>query len=137
MHKPQLLAQAKTIALQLKNEERRSINPYASFAAQLVALIHQGQAATKDDIIRFTGTSYSRPRMNRQWRTFNSVLQKNLRPMDKESFLFLFGYLKCLLTIEGKKEFENRKKFKKGGPPFGRKEFVHRKGKKNYRGRNR
>jgi len=131
MNRQQLLAQARTIAVQLKNEERRSINPYASFTAQLVALIYQGQASSKDDILNFTSTSYSRPRMNRQWRTFNSILQKNLRPLDKESLLYLFGYLKRVLTIEGKREFENRKKDQKGRPPLrGRDSSTHR-GKKN------
>jgi hypothetical protein len=38
--------------------------------------------------------------------------------MDKNSLLYLFGYLKRLLTIEGKREFEERKKSQKGGQRY-------------------
>jgi hypothetical protein len=114
MSNERLIQDAKTILFQLKKEERRSINPYASFADQMIALINNGRISSKPDVIRFTKTYYSRPRMNRQWRTFGNVLDKSLRQLNKESLLYLFGYLKCILTIEGKKEFAERNKHKKG-----------------------
>lgn len=121
MNRAVLLSQVKkNILLQLKREERRSINPYASFAAQMIGLIHNGNISNKADVVRFTRASYSRPRMNRQWRTFGNVLEKNLRPMNKESLLYLFGYLKRVLTIEGKREYEERKRQKGGQQDRGR-----------------
>ena len=134
MNRAVLLSQARNILLQLKREERRSINPYASFADQMIGLIHNGNISNKEDIIRFTRASYSRPRMNRQWRTFGNVLEKNLRPMNKESFLYLLGYLKRVLTIEGKREYEERKPQKGSqrdsrqySPPHGGRRDRHRK----------
>jgi hypothetical protein len=118
MNKQRLISDAKTILLQLKKEERRSINPYASFAAQIIVLINNGNISGKEDILQFTRISYARPRMNRQWRTFGNVLEKNLHPMDKDSLLYLFGYLKRVLTIEGKRESEDRTKDQKGGQRY-------------------
>ena len=115
MHTQRLLSEAKVILLQLKKEERRSINPYASFAAQVISLIRRGVIARREDIFQLTRMSYARPRMNRQWRTFGSVLEKNLRVTGKDSLLYIFGYLKRLLTIEGKREYEAKNKFQKGG----------------------
>jgi hypothetical protein len=66
MNKQRLLSDAKSILLQLKKEERRSINPYASFAAQIIVLINNGNISRKEDIFRFTNISCARPRMNRQ-----------------------------------------------------------------------
>jgi len=110
MKRDHMIQQARSIFLQLKREERKNINPYASFADQLIALINNGQVSTKADVIRYTRMSYPRPRMNWQWRTFGKVLEKNLRLEKRDSLLLLFGYLKRLLTIEGKKEYEERKK---------------------------
>lgn len=129
MNKEQLLKQAGNIAVQLRNEERKNINPYASFAAQIVALIQKGQASSKDEIIRFTGAHYSRTQMNRQWRTFNSVLQKQNLPKDRESLIHLFGYLKVIITIEGKRELEDRRREHKTGYFHGRKNFSFNKDK--------
>ena len=125
MHTQRLLSEARVILLQLKNEERRSINPYASFAAQMVSLIQKGVVSGRDEILQLTRMSYARPRMNRQWRTFGSVLQKNLRATGRDSLLYLFGYLKRLITIEVKNEFDlkrrNKMDFKKPSREFYRK----------------
>lgn len=109
-----MIQQARTIFLHLKREERKSVNPYASFADQMIALINNDQVSSKADVIRFTRLSYPRPRMNRQWRTFGNILEKDLRQLNKDSLLYFFGYLKRLLTIEGKRESEERKKNSKG-----------------------
>jgi hypothetical protein len=109
-----IIQEARTIFLHLKREERKSVNPYASFADQMIALINNGQVSSKADVIRFIRLSYPRPRMNRQWRTFGNILEKDLRQLNKDSLLYFFGYLKRLLTIEGKREFEERKKSSKG-----------------------
>jgi hypothetical protein len=112
----QLLSDAKNFVFHLKKEERWSINPYASFADQVIGLIYNGQASSSEEILNYTRTSYSRPRMNRQWRTFGNVLEKNLRSnMKKDDLLYFFGYLKRLLTIEGKKEFEEKREFRHKG----------------------
>jgi hypothetical protein len=100
----QLLSDAKNFVFQLKKEERRGINPYASFADQVIGLINNDQASSREEILNYTRISYSRLQMNRQWRTFGNILEKNLRPnMKKDDLLYFFGYLKRLLTIEGKK----------------------------------
>ena len=109
-----ILQQARTIFFQLKRQEKKSVNPYASFADQMIALINNGQVSSKADVMRFTRLSYPRPRMNRQWRNFGKILEKDLRQLNKDSLLYFFGYLKRLLTIEGKREFEERKKNSKG-----------------------
>jgi hypothetical protein len=114
MKSEHMIQQARTIFLHLKKEERKSINPYASFADQMIALINNGQVSSKADVIRFTRLSYPRPRMNRQWRTFGNILEKDLRQLNKDSLLYFFGYLKRLLTIEGKRESEEKKKNSKG-----------------------
>ena len=108
MKSEHLLQHAKTIFLHLRREERKNINPYASFADQVMALINNGRISTKEDLIRYTRMSYPRPRLNRQWRNFGSVLEKDLPPLHHHTLLFFFGYLKRLLTIEGKREFEKR-----------------------------
>jgi hypothetical protein len=111
----QLLSDAKNFVFQLKEEERRSINPYASFADQVIGLINNDQASSREEILNYTRISYSRPRMNRQWRTFGNVLEKILRSnMKRDDLLYFFGYLKRLLTIEGKKEFQDRQEAIKG-----------------------
>jgi len=110
MNKQRVLSDAKNIFFQLKREERNKLNPYASLASQVVGLIAKGGASSKEDILQYMKISYPRPRMNGQWRTFRNVLQKNMRPMDKMSLLYLFGFLKRLLTIEGKKEDEKKRK---------------------------
>jgi hypothetical protein len=108
MKSESLIQHARTLFLHLRREERNSINPYASFADQVIALIHSGRISTKADVIRYTRMSYHRPRMNRQWRTFGKVIDKGLPPLPRNSLLYFFGFLKRLLTIEGKKELEER-----------------------------
>ncbi|MCP4147660.1 MAG: hypothetical protein GY757_07910 [bacterium] len=136
MRSDHLIQQAKSIVLQLKKEERRSINPYASFADQVIALITNGRVVSKADILRITRLSYPRPRLNRQWRLFNKILAKELRQLNKVSLLYLFGYLKRLLTIEGKREFEEKKKPNSGGSNYGndRRYGKHQKHRNNNRG---
>lgn len=129
MKREHLIRQAKSVLLHLKNEERRSINPYASFADQIIALINNGQVSSRADVIRFTRMSYPRPRMNRQWRTFGNILNKDLGQLNKSSLLYIFGYLKRLLTIEGKKEMDERQKSKSRGYGGGRRDRPHRQGK--------
>ncbi len=111
MSTQQLLTDAKNTVLALKKEEQRNINPYASFAHQMIGLIGDNKVKTKADVLAFTRASYSRPNLNRQWRLFGNVLEKQL-PMNinQEDMLTFFGYLKRMLTIEGKKEFENKNK---------------------------
>ncbi len=124
----QLLSDAKNFVFHLKKEEPRSINPYASFADQVIGLINNGRVSSREEILNYTRISYSRPRMNRQWRTFGNVLEKNLGPnMKKDDLLYFFGYLKRLLTIEGKKESEERNKGHKGfskGNQFNKQKFL-------------
>ena len=128
MNKQRLLSDAKTIVLALKNEEQKmvqnrkkkesNITPYASFSGQIIVLINNGNISKKEDIRRLTKMLYARPRMNHQWRTFGNVLEKNLRTMDKNSLLYLFGFLKRVLTIEGKKQNGGSKKHQKGGQGY-------------------
>ena len=134
MNKERIIAEARNISVQLRQAERRSINPYASFAAQVAALIHRRRLKNKEDILNITRDNYPRIRMNRQWRTFHDVLQKHLRLTDLDSLQYLFGYLKRILTIAGKREFEERKK---GGSSYGGKSSYNNRGKNNYHGRNR
>jgi hypothetical protein len=116
MTRQQLLSDAKNFVFYLKKEERRSINPYASFADQVIGLLNNDQVSSREEILNYTRISYSRPRMNRQWRTFGNVLEKNLRSnIKKDELLNFFGYLKRLLTIEGKKEFEEKREFRHKG----------------------
>lgn len=104
MSNQQLLMGAKNMAFALKKEEQRNINPYASFAHQVIGLIGDGKAVKASDIIAYTRLSYPRPNLNRQWRLFGKVLEKHLlNNLSKEDLLVFFGYLKRLLTIEGKK----------------------------------
>lgn len=132
MNRNRLLQDAKVIESQLKEKKHKNVNPYASFATQMIGLIQNGKVAGKDDILRLMDCSYSRPGMNRQWRTFNSVLAKNIKSnLDTGSLIYLLGYLKRLLTIEGKKQDEERKEYQKKD-----KHFAHRGGKQGYRPRN-
>ncbi len=118
MKREHLIQQARSIFLHLKRIEKKNINPYASFADQIIALINNGQVSTKEDVIRYTRMSYPRPRMNPQWRTFGNVLDKDLPRLNKDTLLYFFGYLKRVLTIEGKREFEDRTKDQKGGQRY-------------------
>ena len=118
MKREHLIQQARSIFLHLKKIEKKNINPYASFADQIIALINNGQVSTKEDVIRYTRMSYPRPRMNWQWRTFGNVLDKDLPRLNKETLLYFFGYLKRVLTIEGKKQNGGSKKHQKGGQGY-------------------
>ena len=119
MTRQQLLSDAKNFVFYLKKEERRSINPYASFADQVIGLLNNDQVSSREEILNYTRISYSRPRMNRQWRTFGNVLEKNLRSnIKKDALLYFFGYLKRVLTIEGKKQNGGSKKHQKGGQGY-------------------
>lgn len=122
MRREHLIRLAKTVVEDLKKKKgyRKSINTYASFADQVIALINDGRVSSKGDLRRFTGMVYPRPRMKGQWWSFGEVLGKNLRQLDKESLLYFFGYLKRLLTIEGKRETEERKKLPGGQPGYGK-----------------
>jgi hypothetical protein len=126
----QLLSSAKNTVFHLKREERRSINPYASFADQVIGLINNRSVSSREEILQYTKIYYPRPRMNRQWRIFGNVLEKHLRSnMDPKDLLYFFGYLKRLLTIEGKKEMDEKQKSKNRGYGGGRRDRPHRQGK--------
>ena len=101
----QLLTEAKNTVFHLKRVEQRNINPYASFANQMIGLIGDNKISSRAEVLEYTRLSYPRPGLNRQWRVFGEVLEKNLRnSLSKEDILLFFGYLKRLLTIEGKKQ---------------------------------
>jgi len=107
MNKLQLLTDAKNTVFNLKQVEQRSINPYASFANQMIQLIDTGKISSWEDVVKYTGLSYPRPGLNRQWRKFGEVLEKNQKKhLNKDDIAIFFGYLKRLLTIEGKKQYE-------------------------------
>jgi hypothetical protein len=105
MNRQQLLTEAKNTVFHLKKEEQRNINPYAAFAHQMVVLIGAGKISIREEVLEYTRLSYPRPGLNRQWRVFGNVLEKHLKSsLLKEDMLLFFGYLKRLLTIEGKKQ---------------------------------
>jgi len=111
MNRQQLLNEAKNTVFHLKKEEQRNINPYAAFAHQVIGLIGEGKISTREEVLEYTRLSYSRPGLNRQWRVFGTVLERNLKStLEKEDILLFFGYLKRLLTIEGKKQPDERNK---------------------------
>ena len=111
MNRQQLLTEAKTTVFHLKKEEQRNINPYAAFAHQVIGLLGKGKISTREEVLEYTRLSYSRPGLNRQWRVFGTVLERNLKStLEKEDILLFFGYLKRLLTIEGKKQADDRNK---------------------------
>jgi hypothetical protein len=113
MSRQQLLTDAKNTVFHLKSVEQRNINPYASFADQMIGLIGAGKISTREEVLEYTGLAYPRPGLNRQWRVFGEVLEKNLRnSLSKEDILLFFGYLKRLLTIEGKKESRGKEGFR-------------------------
>jgi hypothetical protein len=104
MNTRQLLTGAKNTLFSLKKEERGNINPYASFAEQMAGLIRDGKVSTREDVLGYTRLAYPRPNLNRQWRVFGNVLEKNIRAnLKKIELLYFFGFLKRLLTIEAKK----------------------------------
>ena len=106
-----LLNDAKNTVFHLKEEEQRNINPYAAFAHQIIGLIGTGKISTCTDVLAYTHLSYPRPGLNRQWRVFGKVLEKHLKSnLKKEEILLYFGNLKRLLTIEGKKQADERNK---------------------------
>lgn len=107
----QLLNEAKNTVFHLKKEEQRNINPFAAFAHQMIVLIGEGKISTREEVLEYTRLSYPRPGLNRQWRVFGNVLEKHLKSsLLKEDMLLFFGYLKRLLTIEGKKQADERDK---------------------------
>jgi hypothetical protein len=111
MSRQQLLTEAKNMVFHLKKVEQRNINPYAAFAHQVINLIGEGKISSREEVLEYTRLSYPRPGLNRQWRVFGEVLEKNLKSsLLKEDMLLFFGYLKRLLTIEGKKQLDERNK---------------------------
>jgi hypothetical protein len=102
----------------LKREEKGNINPYVSFAEQMTGLIMDGKVSTREEVLGYTRIAYPRPNLNRQWRLFGNVLEMNLRTNVKErELLYFFGYLKRLLTIEGKKQADERNKDRREAYP--------------------
>jgi hypothetical protein len=113
MNTQQLLTEAKNTLFRLKREEKWNINPYVSFAEQMTGLIREGKVSTCEEVLGYTKLAYPRPNLNRQWRLFGNVLEKNIRADVKErELLYFFGYLKRLLTIEGKKQADERNKYR-------------------------
>lgn len=113
MNRQQLITEAKNTVFHLKKVEQRNINPYAAFAHQVIGLIGTGKISTREEVLEYTRLSYPRPGLNRQWRVFGEVLEKYLkRNLLKKDILIFFGYLKRLLTIEGKKELGERYGFR-------------------------
>jgi len=109
----QLLLNAKETLFNLKKEERNYITPYASFASQVIGLIANGKISAKEDLLDYTKLSYHRSNFNRQWRVFGRELEKNLQSnLSNKELLLYFGFLKRLITIEGKKEFGKRNEFR-------------------------
>jgi hypothetical protein len=109
----QLLNEAKNTVFHLKKDEQRNINPYAAFAHQVINLIGEGKISNREEVLEYTRLSYPRPGLNRQWRVFGNVLAKHLKSsLLKEDMLLFFGYLKRLLTIEGKKELNKKDGFR-------------------------
>ncbi len=109
MSEQQLLTEAKNTLFNLKKEEQWNLTPYVSFANQVIGLIAKKKIISKEGVLEYTRLSYPRPGLNRQWRKFGNVLQKNLKGnFNQEELLLFFGYLKRLLTIEGKKELDER-----------------------------
>jgi len=118
-----LLTEAKNTVFHLKKEEQRNINPYAAFAHQMIVLIGEGKISTREEVLEYTRLSYPRPGLNRQWRVFGTVLERNLKSnLEKEDILLFFGYLKRLLTIEGKKQADesNKERGRKYDKPYKR-----------------
>jgi len=116
MNKQQLLLnEAKNTVLIIKKDEfervkqksnpRINLTPFASFSDQVIRLIGDGKVQTRAHVIEYTGLVYPRSQLKRQWILFGRVLEKNMRMnWDTSEMLFYFGYLKRLLTIEGKKK---------------------------------
>lgn len=109
MSEQQLLTEAKNTLFNLKKEEQWNLTPYVSFANQVIGLIAKKKIFSKEDVLEYTRLSYPRPKLNRQWRLFGIVLGKNLPgSVKEEGLLCFFGYLKWLLTIEGKKQGDEK-----------------------------
>jgi len=82
-----------------------------AFVEKIFRLVGDYKIVTREDVLEYTRLSYPRPGLNRQWRIFGNVLEKNLKSnLVKEDILLFFGYLKRLLTIEGKKQADERNK---------------------------
>lgn len=114
MSEQQILNEARNTLFNLKREEEKNLTPYASFANQVIGLISKKKINSKEGVLEYTGLSYPRPGLNRQWRKFGTVLQKNLRGnFNQEELLLFFGYLKRVLTIAGKNQADENKN--KGG----------------------
>lgn len=111
----QLLTEARNTLFNLKREEQWNLTPYASFANQVIGLINKKKIFSKEGVLEYTRLSYPRPGLNRQWKKFGDVLEKNLRSnLGKGELLLFFGYLKRLLTIEGKKQADENNKNRGG-----------------------
>lgn len=111
MSRQQLLSEAKNMLFHIKKEEKRNVNPYAAFAHQMIVLIGEGKISTREEVLEYTRLSYPRSGLNRQWRIFGTILERNLKSnLGKEDILLFFGYLKRLLTIEGKRQADERNK---------------------------
>jgi len=115
MIEEKLISQARSIFHELKKNERNSINPYIAFVSQVINLIQQHELNNITEISKFIDKSYPRPRMNYQWRNFNKILQTQIPTnADRDTLLRIFGYLKWILTIEAKNEYDSRPKRKPG-----------------------
>jgi hypothetical protein len=113
MSEQKILNEARNTLYNIKNEEEKNITPYASYASfanQVIGLINKKKINSKEGILEYTQLSYPRPGLNRQWRKFDKVLQKNLKGnFNQEELLLFFGYLKRLLTIAGKNQTDENK----------------------------
>jgi len=109
MSEQQLLTEAKNTLFNLKKEEQWNLTPYASFANQVIGLIAKKKINSKEGVLEYTRLSYPRPGLNRQWRKFGNVLEKNLPGSVKcEDLLHYFGYLKRILTIAAKNQADEK-----------------------------
>lgn len=112
MNNQQLLTKARNAFFEIKKEDSININPCASFANQFIGLLNRGTVTSRESISRLTRLYYPRRRMTLQWRLFGRVVEKHLRTgsgLNKQELLLFFGYLKRLLTIEGKNENSYRR----------------------------
>ena len=91
MREDKLISQARNIYHELKKNERKSINPYVGFATQLINLIQKHELKDINEISKLIDKSYSRPRMNWQWRNFNKVLKMLCRAMGHEPIAIFTG----------------------------------------------
>lgn len=110
MSEQQILNEARNTLFNLKREEHLNLTPYASFANQVIGLINKKKISSKEGVWEYLQLSYPRPGLNRQWRKFGNIMQKNLKGnFNQEELLLFFGYLKRLLTIAGKNQTNENK----------------------------